>query len=37
MDTQEKISQWVLDNFGEGELNDPSWNIKDLAKFIDNN
>lgn len=28
------IRNWVLENFGETELKDPSWNIESLAKHI---
>jgi len=35
MTTEQKIYQWVLNNFGESEANDPSWNIKELAKYIE--
>lgn len=37
MTTEQKIYQWILDNFGETEANDPSYNIQALAQFIDNN
>lgn len=28
------IYKWVADNFGESEANDPSWDIKALAKHL---
>lgn len=28
------IKNWVLDNFGESEAEDPSWNIEALAKEL---
>lgn len=30
----EIIYNWVEDNFGESEANDPSWDIKALAKHL---
>lgn len=33
--TKQLIEDWVLDNFGESELDDPSWNIDLLAEYID--
>ena len=29
------ITEWVRDNFGESEVEDPSWNIDLLAKHIE--
>lgn len=29
------IAEWVGKNFGEQELDDPSWNIEDLAYWIE--
>lgn len=29
------ITDWVRENFGESEVNDPSWNIDLLAKHIE--
>lgn len=37
MTTEQKIYKWILDNFGETEANDPSYNIRALAKYLDNN
>ena len=31
---EEIIKIWVLENYGEAELNNPSWCIKDLARFL---
>lgn len=31
------ITHWVRENFGESEVDDPSWNIELLAKFIHEN
>lgn len=30
------ITDWVRDNFGQSEVDDPSWNIDLLAKHIEN-
>lgn len=31
---EEYIKEWVEDYFGEGELNDPSWDIGGLSRWI---
>ena len=28
------IYEWVRDNFGDSEADDPSWNIEELASYI---
>jgi len=33
--TEAFIYDWVVDNFGESEAEDPSWNIHALAQAID--
>lgn len=33
--TEAIIYDWVVDNFGESEAEDPSWNIRALAQHID--
>ncbi len=35
--TEDKIKAWVANNYGESECNEPSWNIEELAKYIENN
>lgn len=35
MNIEKIIYKWVKENFGESEANDPSWNIKALAKYIE--
>ncbi len=35
MNIKNIISKWVLDNYGESELNEPSWNIDLLAEHIE--
>lgn len=35
MSTQKLIHDWVKENFGESEAEDPSWNIEELANYID--
>lgn len=33
--TEAIIYDWVVDHFGESEAEDPSWNIRLLAQYID--
>lgn len=33
--TKEKIEDWVRENFGDSEVEDPSWNIDLLAEYLD--
>lgn len=35
MKIEKIIYNWVRDNFGQSEADDPSWNIKLLAKHIE--
>lgn len=35
MNIKKIIYNWVADNFGESEANDPSWNIEALAEYIE--
>ena len=35
--TKSLIRDWVIDNFGESEAEDPSWNIDLLARWLDDN
>ena len=35
--TAEIIKTWVAENFGQSEVDDPSWNIEALANYIDEN
>lgn len=35
MNIKDIIYDWVLENFGESEANDPSWNIEELAQHIE--
>ena len=35
MTIKKMITEWVRDNFGESEVEDPSWNIDLLAKHIE--
>ena len=35
MNMKEIIYNWVADNYGESEANDPSWNIDLLAEHIE--
>lgn len=35
MTIKSMIRKWVRENFGESELNDPSWNIDLLADYIE--
>jgi hypothetical protein len=35
MSTQKLIYKWVKENFGKSEAEDPSWNIEELANYID--
>lgn len=37
MKTAELIKTWVAENFGQSEVDDPSWNIEALADYIDEN
>lgn len=37
MNVERLIRRWVYENFGESELNDPSWNIVELAEYIEEN
>ena len=34
MDLSMEIANWVLKNFGDSELSDPSWNIESLAEHL---
>ena len=31
---EELITNWVRDNFGDSEVEDPSWNIQALAEYL---
>lgn len=33
--TKSKIYEWVKDNYGQSEADDPSWNIEALAKHLE--
>lgn len=35
MTIKSMIRKWVKNNFGESEVNDPSWNIDLLAEYIE--
>ena len=35
MTIKSMIRKWVRENFGESEVNDPSWNIDLLADYIE--
>lgn len=35
MTIKSMIRKWVRENFGESEVNDPSWNIDLLAEYIE--
>lgn len=37
MNVERLIRRWVYENFGESELLDPSWNIQELAEYIEEN
>lgn len=37
MNVERLIRRWVYENFGESELFDPSWNIEELAEYIEEN
>lgn len=34
--TKQLIKEFVCDNYGQSELENPSWNIEELANYIDN-
>lgn len=36
-ETEAMIYDWVVDRYGNDEAELPSWNIADLAKYIDEN
>ena len=36
-ETEAMIYDWVVDKYGNDEAEYPSWNITELAKFIDKN
>lgn len=36
MTIEQIIRKWVEENYGKAELDNPSWNIKALAKYIEN-
>ena len=36
-ETEAMIYDWVVDRYGNSEAELPSWNIADLAKYIDEN
>ena len=36
-ETEAMIYDWVVDRYGNDEAEYPSWNITELAKFIDKN
>lgn len=35
MNIEQMIYDWVVENFGESEACNPSWNITELAKYIE--
>lgn len=35
MTIKAKIRQWVKDNYGQAELDNPSWDINSLAKHLE--
>lgn len=37
MKIKQLIYKWVKDNYGESEAQDPSWDIRSLAKYIEKN
>ena len=34
---KELIYEWVSENFGQSEADDPSWNIEELADYLEEN
>lgn len=34
---EELIYEWVRENFGQSEADDPSWNIEELANYLEEN
>lgn len=36
MTIKQIIKKWVIENYGQAEADCPSWDIKALAKYIEN-
>lgn len=34
---KDMIYEWVRENFGQSEADDPSWNIEELAQHLEKN